>query len=330
MGPPRGGRILDNTPSEAWAISDGRAGNERQALALANALGIEARVLRIDVAAPWRWLAPRLLTGARAAVRDRDGPPIAPPWPRLAIGCGRQAALLTRALRHWSHGRCFTVQILDPRIDSAHYDVVVAPRHDHVAGSNVIETIGSLHPVDDAWLAAARDGFAAFAALPSPRTAVLVGASNAAQTLDAAYFDALIEHLATLFARDGGSFLVSTSRRTPDTLAQRLRADFARWPGVFWSGECDGGNPYAGLLAWADRLVVTPDSTNLLSEACATGKPVATFLTRPLRGKLAELHATLRARGSLRSIDEPGTDEGATGLRETQRTAALVLARWKR
>lgn len=299
-------------------------------MALAHALGVDARVLRIDVAAPWRWLAPRLLAGARSALRERNGAPIAPPWPRLAIGCGRQAALLTRALRRWSGGDCFTVQILDPRIDTAHFDVVVAPRHDHVAGSNVIETIGSLHAIDDAWLASARTRFAALAVLPAPRTTVLIGASNTAQTLDAAYFVALQDRLAALHAREGGSFLVSTSRRTRPAIAQRLRDDFARWPGVFWHDERDGENPYAGLLAWADRLVVTPDSVNLLSEACATGKPVITFAPRPLRGKLVELHATLHTLGNLRSFDEFKWSDVAPGLRETPRIAALVLERWSR
>ena len=324
FGPPCGDRTLDTMQPDAWAISDGHAGNERQALALSAALGVDARVLRIDVAAPWRWLAPRLLAGARTAIVERGGGAIAPPWPRLAIGCGRQAALMTRAVRHWSQGTCFTVQILDPRIDSAQYDVVVAPRHDHVAGGNVIETIGALHAVDDTWLATARTRFAALSALPSPRIAVLIGATNAAQTLDAAYFDALRDRLAALHARDGGSFLVSTSRRTPEAIAQRLRADFARWPGLFWSGEGDGENPYAGLLAWADRLIVTPDSTNLLSEACATGKPVSTFTTQPVRGKLGELHAALAREGHLHAdVDAPpGTPPPA--LRETAIVAAAI------
>src|SRR3546814_7062274 len=65
------------------------------------------------------------------------------------------------------------VQILDPRLDPALWDVVVAPLHDGLAGANVITTLGSLHPVDDAWLADARTRFAAFEALPRPRTALL-------------------------------------------------------------------------------------------------------------------------------------------------------------
>ena len=68
--------------------------------------------------------------------------------PALAIGCGRQAALATRLLR--ARGSQ-AVQILDPRIDPRHWDLVIAPEHDTLRGDNVIPTLGSLHPVDDLW-----------------------------------------------------------------------------------------------------------------------------------------------------------------------------------
>ena len=159
---------------------------------------------------------------------------------------------------------------------------------------------------------------------------MLVGASHATQALDASYFDQLQRTLADGFARDRGSFLVSTSRRTPRATVERLRADFARWPGVFWADERDGGNPYPGLLAWADRIVVTPDSVNMLSEAAATGVPVYTLRARPLRGKLAELHAALAAGGHLLDLDRQPPRPRTPALRETAAVAARVRARLQR
>ena len=53
----------------------------------------------------------------------------------------------------------------------------------------------------------------------------------------------------------------------------------------------------------ADRIAVTPDSVNMLSEACATGKPVFTLLPESARGKLTGLHAELRAQGWLHALD---------------------------
>ena len=319
---------MSDASRTCWAISDGAAGNERQATALADALGLAARVVRVKVRQPWDWLAPRLAVGANSAIRDGDGHALAPPWPDIAIGCGRRAALVTRALRGWSGGRTFTVQILDPRIDARAFDVVIAPQHDRVVGDNVIQSIGALNPVDSRWLGDARTRFARFAALPSPRTAVLIGATNRAQRLDARYFDALVDRLAGLHAADGGSFLVTVSRRTPERIVMKLRAAFAAFPGVFFGAVRDGENPYAGFLAWADRIVVTPDSVNMLSEACATGKPVYTFAPKPIVGKLAEFHRELRGSGHLRVLGEVVQKPLPPPLAETREIAELVRARW--
>jgi mitochondrial fission protein ELM1 len=312
-----------------WAISDGAAGNERQATALADALGVATRVLRIRVREPWAALAPHFALGAQFAIRDSEGDALKPPWPDIAIGCGRRAALATRALRRWSAGHCFTVQILDPRIDTGAFDVVIAPHHDAVRSDNAIRSIGALNPVDARWLADARAQFPALDQFASPRTAVLIGASNSAQRLDAAYFDALIERLAARHAIDGGSYLVSVSRRTPGDVVARVRRAFAEFPGTFWAGPDDGENPYAGFLAWADRLVVTPDSVNMISEACATGKPVYTFAPRAIAGKLAGFHRELQASGHLRLLDDTSQRTQPPPLAETAAIAELVLARWR-
>lgn len=317
--------MSDANPT-CWAISDGAAGNERQATALAEALGGSVHVVRIRVRQPWDLFAPRLTLGASFAVRDADGRALGPPWPDIAIGCGRRAALVTRALRSWSSGRTYTVQILDPRIDTRAFDLVIAPRHDDVAGPNVIHSIGALNPIDARWLADARTRFARFAALPSPRTAVLIGASHRAQRLDDAYFDALLDHLTTLHT--GGSFLVSVSRRTPEDVVLKLRAAFVAFPGAFYGGNADGENPYAGFLAWADRIVVTPDSVNMLSEACATGKPVYTFALQPIEGKLEAFHHALHESGQLLLLGEREPKTLPRPLAETREIAGLVRARW--
>lgn len=312
-----------------WAISDGAAGNERQARALAEMLDAAPRVVRIDVRQPWDAFAPRLTFASSSAIRDESGRALAPPWPALAIGCGRRAALATRMLRRWSQGATFTVQILDPRIDPRAFDLVIAPSHDRIRGDNVIQSIGALNPVDARWLADGRHRFAHLANLATPRTTVLIGATNRAQRLDDRYFDALLDRLAASHAIDAGSFLVSVSRRTPTNAIARLRSAFARFPGTFWAGSDDGENPYAGFLGWADRIVVTPDSVNMISEACATGKPVATFAPRPIEGKLAAFHRELRASGHLRDLDDTEPTRPVAPLAETAEIAELVGARWK-
>lgn len=303
-------------------MTDGAAGNRRQALALAEALTPSIREIVVQLRAPWSWLAPRSLPGARMALgRQEDS--LLPPWPKLAIGCGRQAAWATRQIRRWSGGASLTVQILDPRIDPAHWDLVVAPRHDGLQGSNVLHSLGSLHPIDDAWLADGRDAFAQFATLPGPRLGVLIGGDRHGARLDPAAVDAFLMAARARHAADGGSILVAVSRRTPAASLPRIREVFAGLPGVVWTGSADGANPYPGILGWADRLLVTPDSVNMLSEACATGRPVHTLVSTPLPGKLARFHAELRSAGLLHDV-EAVTAERQAPLRETATIAAEV------
>ena len=310
-----------------WAISDGAAGNERQALALAAAMGVEAEVKRIAVRAPWRWFAPRLSQGAHLAMQ----PPPQAPWPDIAIGCGRQAALFTRALRQWSAARAFTVQILDPRVQSSHFDLVVAPQHDRVHGDNVLAMLGALNSVDAAWLAQGRADFAALLQLPQPRTALLVGGPRRGLRQDEAWLDAFIAALERLLERDGGSLMVALSRRTPAAWRERLHGAFHTGCVHFWGSAADGPNPYAGYLAYAERIVVTPDSVNMISEACATGVPVLSALPRAAHGKLVAFHAALQSQARLHDVGDAtiSTLTQIEPLRETAAIGAQVLCRYR-
>jgi mitochondrial fission protein ELM1 len=317
------------TPNPAcWILTDGAAGNERQARALAQAMQIEARTLRTGLRGPWAWFAPRLTAGLRIGVDADLRRCLHAPWPALAIACGRDGATLTRWLRTASGGKTFTVQILDPRIDPRHFDLVVAPRHDALAGANVVHTIGALNPVDDDWLAAGLARFPMLAQLPQPRTAVLIGGPRRGLDMDEAWFESFLARVNALAARDGGSTLVSTSHRTPAAWRrlsrERLRADCVH----FWNGPEDGDNPYQGYLTAADRIVVTPDSVNMLSEACATGKPVFTLLPDSARGKLTDLHAELRAQGWLHPLDAALDTSGLSQPPPLRELAAVVSKVW--
>lgn len=310
---------------QIWSLSDGRAGNIRQAAALALALdGDESGHCALVPRAPWRWLAPRRLAGDAHAFGDDFARMLAVP-PDLAVGCGRQAALATRLLR--ARGSK-AVQILDPRLDPALWDVVVAPLHDGLAGTNVITTLGSLHPVDDAWLADARTRFAAFESLPRPRTALLLGGDSAHARFDHAAFDALAGMLDAALARDGGSVLATTSRRTPTDVRHALHDRYGDRPGTAWRGEGDGPNPYPGLLAWADRIVCSPDSVNMVSEACATRAPVFVFEPGRVTGRPRRFLDALLANGRVRAMDATLGAFDVEPLRETARVAAEIRRRF--
>ena len=308
-----------------YALHDGRAGNARQALALANALDVDAVELALQPRAPWRWVAPRRLPASRHAFGD-SFTELASAAPVLAIGCGRQAALATRLL--CARGSK-AVQILDPRIAARHWDMVVAPEHDAMRGENVIMMLGSLHPVDDLWLAQARRDFPELGALPSPHTVLLVGGPSRHAALDDAEFQSLLQMLSAIARTESGSLSVVASRRTPAAWRDAIACIPNGFPGLRWRTQSDGKNPYAGLLSHAGRIVCTPDSVNMLSEAAATLVPVFTWMPHNVTGRPREFVDTLLARGRIRAMDSDTamSDFDVEPLRETPRIAQAIRQR---
>lgn len=310
--------------SATWILHDGHAGNRRQAAALADALALPWREWLLRARAPARWLAPRRITDAGAAFGHEFASALQDAPPSLVIGCGRQAALATR---HARAAGATAVQILDPRIDPRHWDLVVAPEHDGLVADNVLTLCGSLHPVDAAWLQHARQEFPALGALPGPRTAVLLGGPSRAVRFDRSAFEVMMAKLEFWLAQGGGSLLICGSRRTPPEVRALARARYGADPGVVWMVAADGENPYAGVLAWADRIVASPDSVNMISEACATSVPV--YVAEPGRatGRVRRYLDDLLRRGRIRSQAREPEAFVAEPLIETPRIAAQVRER---
>ena len=244
--------------------------------------------------------------------------------PSLAIGCSRLAALATRQARD---AGARTIQILDPRIATSHWDLVIAPEHDSLRGDNVIALLGSLNPVGPAWLAQALEQAPELGNLPQPRTAVLIGGPTRATRFDRGALEVMLAKLELMLAREGGSLVICGSGRTPREWAPLLRTRYAGDGHRVWMDASDGANPYAGALGWADRIVVSPDSVNMVSEAGSTALPV--FVAEPGRatGRVRRFLASLEANGRIRAQLGELASFASEPLRETVRVAALVRER---
>ncbi|MDP6707568.1 MAG: mitochondrial fission ELM1 family protein [Alphaproteobacteria bacterium] len=312
--------------ARCWALSPGHAGMENQCLGLAERLGLPTRRLRLYPRAPWTWLPPGCWPApARALAPESDT--IRPPWPELVISCGRRAVPYGLLVKRLSGGRSFAVHIQDPRTRPARFDLVIAPRHDHLAGANVVETLGSLNRITQDRLAEAAARVAPeLAHLPRPLVAVLIGGTSRAYRLTPEISRRLADELAGLAESQGVGLAVTPSRRTGSENVHILRQRLAPLPtAVFWNLE--GENPYHGYLGLADHIVVTGDSTNLVSEAASTGKPVHVVELAGGNAKFAEFHESMRAAGYTRPFRVPLESWTYTPLDETGRMAAKVRRR---
>jgi mitochondrial fission protein ELM1 len=262
------------TQPSAWVLSEAYAGLQAQALGLAEAAGLAPAMRVLTPRAPWRFLPAARWPAPLRVVRDA----IQPPLPDIIVGCGGVAAAVGAALRRPGLA---VVQVQNPRIDPHRFDLIVANRHDELTGPNVVVTRTALHRATPERLGdAAEEWRERMADLPRPLVAVLVGGSNGRFRLDAPVAAALGTQLAEMIRRDGVGVALTPSRRTDPAAVRVLTEMLEPLGGFVWDGE--GENPYFGLLALADAIVVTMDSVSMVSEAAATAAPV---LVAPLPGK---------------------------------------------
>ncbi len=316
-------------PLQVWVVTDGRAGIEAQALGLAEAVAaLTAAEITVKhvLWRPWlRRLPSRAIVWPRPAL-DPSSDPLRPPWPHLWIGAGRAAIPAAAAMRRWSRGRTFTVQLQDPLRPPRLFDLVIPPMHDGLAGPGVFPIVGAPHRMTPDRLASDRARFAGrLDALPHPRVAVLVGGRSKAFDLPPARAGALADQLAGALRASGGSLLMTFSRRTPPEAAAVLTEALSAFPGWIWDGT--GENPLAAFLDAADHVVVTADSINMAAEAASTGKPVHIAAVDGRQARKDRFHAALAAHGAARPFTGALDAWTYEPLRETPRAAAEVLRR---
>jgi hypothetical protein len=109
---------------------------------------------------------------------------------------------------------------------------------------------------------------------------------------------------------EGFGLAISPSRRTPKAVRAVLEARFAGDRRV-WIWNLEGDNPYRGILASADRLVVTGDSVSMVSEAVATVAPVEVFDVG--QGRHQRFLDALVERRLVRRLGQPGQSRPAPG-----------------
>jgi len=302
-------------PLTCWVISDGRRGIENQALGLAEAmtaispLSIETHhISRAGFLAKLPAFFQRLL-GRKSGFPSGQ--------PDIAIGCGRQAIAPLMDLK--SKG-VFTVYVQDPRLDPSKFDVVIAPEHDQLSGANVLSITGSPNRITPALLESDKD---LIKPAHKKTAAFLIGGKSKTHDYDSESLDKHAGLILELIEQDWQIFLTA-SRRTPEKALQY----FAHFQNDFETFNVYDGrepNPYFAYLYHADAIFVTEDSTNMLTEACATGKPVFRLPMAGHSGKFKGLYDRLERRCRVRSAD--GSDltlQAYAPLNETMRAANFV------
>lgn len=285
-----------------WWFRDGRAGHERQAAALIDAL----RRLRPATVFDADPLGPADLV--RAAL-GRWCPGQASP--DLLLGAGHDTHLSLLAARRGRGGRA--VVLMRPTLPLAWFDLCVLPRHDRPpTRDGVVETLGPLSPVKPA---PERDG-------PG---LILVGGPSRHFRWDDDRVRAQVR--AVTAANPNDRWLMATSRRTPASL-------LGGWPPQVTVVPVEDAAPgwLDANLPRAGACLVTPDSLSMIFDALTAGVPCGIFeLERVGGGRVAGAVDRLLAEGRVGHASDPAGDRRLPDLApldEAGRVAEAIVNRW--
>jgi mitochondrial fission protein ELM1 len=277
--------LSGDTPSESsvpivWLLMGDRAGDNSQVLGLGEALGWNL-VEKHFVYTPYEKFVNLPFGGHLWGVDKSRSDPIGPPWPDVVLSAGRKNEPIARHIRKRADKPVRLVHIGRPWAPIEIWDLVVTtPQYRLPRDANVLHNETPLHRVTRERLDVAANGWRdRVADLPRPLIAVLAGGNSGPYPFDRASGERLAAGCEKLIEEIGGSLLVSTSARTLKETTEALFSNL-KSPSILYEWKKDDpDNPFFAFLGLADRVIVTADSVSMMTEACATGRPVYLYDT---------------------------------------------------
>ena len=283
--------------TSVWILADDRAGNVNQLLGIAEALQLpfKRKDIRYDgwVKLP-NFLRGKTLIGLEKSYRDI----LSAPYPDVVLSAGRRSFPIARYIRKKSGNKTKIIQLMNPgKAGFTEASLVVLPKHDNYNGSayNVMQVIGSPHRISRARLTIERQKWEpVFKDYPHKRISLIVGGATKNNPFTTDMARNLVQ---SVYHLNPDSVLVTTSRRTPTDVVELLQKELPK-PNYFYRFGDKTENPYFGLLACADEIVVSGDSMSMCSECCASGVPVHIFAPdNMMSSKHKRFHKTLYNEG---------------------------------
>ena len=311
----------DRTPI-VWLLMSDKTGDNAQLQVVGDALPWPSLAKRIQVRPAFANAKPRVAASVHH-VDLAQSDPLEAPWPDLVITIGRRMSMVALWVQMQSQGRTKIALIGPPKRLLDRFDLAVASvQYRLPARPNLLRINFPLQRIDRATIAAETEAWRGeLGSLRRPLIAVMVGGRTKAVRFDEEVARQLAAGIIDLAARERGTLIVTTSRRTPDAVIAVLEKMLP--PGsILHRWTADGArNPYRALLGLADRFVVTSDSVSMLMEIGRLGRPLAIY-PLPLSswlgagflaGAVQKLLPRALARRLRRTIAELGARLGAIG-----------------
>jgi uncharacterized protein len=305
-------------------LTQGMHGMISQVEGLAKALDIDFTHHTVEINNFWKVIPPKLtpISGSvykKIAHFDFD----------VIISCGRKSVIPSIHLKNISNKKVFNIHIQDPKVNLSHFDFIVAPEHDSINGENVIRTKGAIHYLTENEINKNKDYLSSFIKRDERKIwALVMGGPTKHYEYSSENIKGIFEKLSNLNKQKNFRLVVIPSMRTPKNIIQYAKDYFGENHTVI---ETVDKKAYLSALAISEKIVVTCDSSSMISEAALTGKPIYVANISPKKNdkRFQKFRNLFRELNIIRNLGEEVEIWNYQKLDETNRVANIIKEKIK-
>ena len=305
-------------------LTEGMHGMISQVEGLAKALDIDFTHHKVELKHFWKFIPPRLTPISNVSFKELRTSDF-----DIIISCGRKSVIPSIYLKKISKKKIYNIHIQDPKVNYNFFDLIVAPEHDGISSSNIINTKGAIHYLTDNEIKDNSNYLKSFIKIDERKIfAFIMGGPNKYYEYSTKNMKRIFSTLYNLNKKQNFQLVIIPSMRTPKNTIQYAKEFFGETHTVI---ENIDKKAYLSALALAEYIIVTCDSSSMISEAALTGKPIyiANILPKKNDRRFQKFRNLFRELNITRNLGEPFESWSYEKLDETNRVAKIIKERIK-
>ena len=307
---------------KALLLTQGMHGMVSQVEGLAKGLKLAFKHQTIKLKPFWNYIPPKFTPISENLLTEKfvcDS--------KIIISCGRKSVIPSIALKKRFGKEIFNIHIQDPKVSLKNFDLIVCPEHDNLSGPNVLKTKGSIHYLTKKEIAE-NAKYLRFNKEKKKIVAFIIGGPNKHYNYSEEEVHFVFNKVKALFTPDKYKIVIIPSYRTPELVIKKAFNTFSFNHHVI---KEINKKAYLSSLAIADYIIVTCDSTSMISEAALTGKPVYVAMFKPKRGsrRFINFYSQFNKLGITKELRETVDNWSYDKLDEINRIAPIIKEKMK-
>ena len=308
---------------KALLLTQGMHGMISQTEGLAKALKLNFKHQKIKLKPLWNLIPPKFTPISENLLTEKFVCDC-----KIVISCGRKSVIPSAALKKRFGNEIFNIHIQDPKVSLKHFDLIISPEHDSINGDNVLTTKGSIHYLTKKEITD-NSKYLQLDKGKKKVVAFIIGGPNKYYNYSEEQIHFIFNKIKNLFTPDKFKIVIIPSYRTPERIIKKAFNTFGFNHHVVKTID---KKAYLSSLALADYIIVTCDSTSMISEAAVTGKPVYTAMMKPNRSirRFKSFYNQFKELGIIKELTDSIDSWSYDKLDEVNRIAPLIKEKMKK